>query len=215
MTAREILAQKKDTFPFEGKWHDAFGNPERTGTWFIWGESSNGKSSFVMQLCKELAKYDRVLFNSLEEGACLTMQQSIQRHKLEDVGRNFHLLPGESIDKLSARLRKRKSPNIIVIDSFQYTMMNYKDYIRLKETHRDKLFIFTSHAEGKDPCGSAAKRVKYDASLKIRVEGFKALCAGRTVGKSGEFIIWEEGAERYWSQKMKSKSTPKSESESE
>ena len=44
LTAGEVLRQKKNTFPFEGSWKDAFGEPERTGIWFIWGNSGNGKS---------------------------------------------------------------------------------------------------------------------------------------------------------------------------
>ena len=51
---REMLNMKYDTFPFEGKWRDAFDNPERKGVWLIWGNSSNGKTSFAMKLCKYL-----------------------------------------------------------------------------------------------------------------------------------------------------------------
>ena len=50
----EAMSMKKKTFDFEGDFYDAFGNPETTGVWFIWGNSGNGKSSFVMQLAKEL-----------------------------------------------------------------------------------------------------------------------------------------------------------------
>ena len=49
--------------------------------------------------------------------------------------------------------------------------MTYKDYIQLKEEFPDKLFIFISHARGKNPKGDAATSVMYDADLKIWVEG--------------------------------------------
>ena len=65
LNVRDILNKKYDVFPFEGKWKDAFDTPEVRGCWFVWGNSGNGKTSFVMQLCKELCKYDRVAFNSL------------------------------------------------------------------------------------------------------------------------------------------------------
>ena len=64
---RELLSMKFDTLPFEGKWHDAFGTPERCGVWIVWGKSGRGKTSFVMKLCKELCKYGRVVYDSLEE----------------------------------------------------------------------------------------------------------------------------------------------------
>ena len=51
ISVRDILDKKYETFPFEGKWKEAFDTPENRGVWFIWGNSGNGKTSFVMQLC--------------------------------------------------------------------------------------------------------------------------------------------------------------------
>lgn len=198
LTVKEILNKKRQTFPFEGKWADAFGQPERTGVWFVWGRSGNGKTSFVMQLIEELCKYDRVAFDSMEEGDSLSMRQKLVRHGLSKVGSRFHLLNAEPMSDLKERLARRKSYNIIVIDSFQYTQMSYKDYIQFKEQNKDKLIIFISHAKGSLPRGSAAEGVMYDATLKIWVEGFKAFSKGRFIGPTGEFTIWDEGAERYW-----------------
>ena len=201
LTVKEVLNKKRQTFPFDGKWADAFGQPERTGVWFIWGRSGNGKTSFVMQLIAELCKYDRVAFDSMEEGDSLSMRQKLVRHGLSKIGSRFHLLNAEPISDLRERLARRKSYNIIVIDSFQYTQMSYRDYIQFKEQFKDKLIIFISHAKGSLPRGSAAEGVMYDATLKIWVEGFKAFSKGRFIGPTGEFTIWDEGAERYWGEK--------------
>ena len=84
LNVRDILNKKYDVFPFEGKWKDAFDTPEVRGCWFVWGNSGNGKTSFVMQLCKELCKYDRVAFNSLEEGTSLTVQNNLRRFGMAD-----------------------------------------------------------------------------------------------------------------------------------
>ena len=201
LTVKEVLNKKRQTFPFDGKWADAFGQPERTGVWFIWGRSGNGKTSFVMQLIAELCKYDRVAFDSMEEGDSLSMRQKLVRHGLSKVGSRFHLLNAEPMTELKERLARRKSYNIIVIDSFQYTQMSYRDYIQFKEQNKDKLIVFISHAKGSLPRGSAAEGVMYDATLKIWVEGFKAFSKGRFIGQTGEFTIWDEGAERYWGEK--------------
>ena len=203
LTVKEILNKKRQTFPFEGEWADAFGQPERTGVWFIWGRSGNGKTSFVMQLIAELCKYDRVAFDSMEEGDSLSMRQKLVRHGLSKVGSRFHLLNAEPMTELKERLARRKSYNIIVIDSFQYTQMSYRDYIQFKEQNKDKLIVFISHAKGSLPRGSAAEGVMYDATLKIWVEGFKAFSKGRFIGQTGEFTIWDEGAERYWGENVK------------
>lgn len=203
LTVKEILNKKRQTFPFAGEWSDAFGQPERTGVWFIWGSSGNGKTSFVLQLIRELCKYDRVAFNSLEEGDSLSMRDKLVRHGLLEVGNRLHLLDAEPMEALSERLSKRKSYNIVVIDSFQYTQMTYREYIHFKEQHKDKLLVFISHASGKSPRGSAAVGVMYDATLKIWVEGYKAFSKGRFLGPTGEFTIWDEGAARYWGPEIK------------
>lgn len=132
LNVRDILNKKYDVFPFEGKWKDAFDTPEVRGCWFVWGNSGNGKTSFVMQLCKELCKYDRVAFNSLEEGTSLTVQNNLRRFGMAEVSRHLAFIK-EDIPTLKIRLRRHKSFNIVIIDSFQYTQMTYRDYIQLKE----------------------------------------------------------------------------------
>lgn len=194
---KQALNEKYEVFPFEGDWQEAFDQPEIVGTWIIWGNSGNGKSSFAMQLCKELTKYGKVLYNSLEEGDSLTLQQSLQRHNMHEVAGKMHIVC-EPMEELKERLKKRKPPRIIVIDSLQYTQMSYRDYVALKNAHRDKLFIFISHAEGKNPSGATARKVKYDASLKIWVEGYKAFSNGRFKGDRGHYVVWEKGAAEYW-----------------
>lgn len=198
LSPTEALKMKKQTLPFTDEFHAAFGTPEQVGVWFIWGNSGNGKTSFVMQLCRELAKFGKVAYNSLEEGSSLTMQNTLRRFKMQEVNRRFQLLDCEPMEELSARMAKRKSPDFIVIDSFQYTQMTYKAYLKFKEASRGKLLIFISHADGNNPSGRSAKSVMYDASLKIWVEGYRAFSKGRFFGPVGHYTIWPEGAARYW-----------------
>lgn len=194
----EVLSMKFKTFPFEGKWYDAFDNPERKGVWIIWGNTGNGKTSFVMQLCKELCKYGRVAYDSLEEGACLTMQNTLKRFNMQEVNRRFLLLDAEPLDQLSLRLKRQKAPDFVVIDSFQYTQITYAQYIKFKEEHKNKLLIFISHASGTRPNGRSAMKAAFDASLKIYVEGYRAFSKGRFIGPVGHFDIWPGKTEKYW-----------------
>lgn len=197
-SVNQVLQMNKKTFPFEGDWHKAFGEPERVGVWFVWGNSGNGKSSFVMQLCKELTKYGKVGYNSLEEGTALTMQASLERFQMHEVSRRMIILNCESMQEMSERLLKRKSPDIMVIDSFQYSQLNYRTYLELKEKHKNKLLVFVSHADGKQPAGRSAKSVMYDATLKIWVEGYTAFSKGRFIGETGKYLVWDKGAYLYW-----------------
>lgn len=195
---REIMEMKYDTFPFEGEWYDAFGLPERKGVWLIWGNSANGKTSFAMKLCKYLCQFGRVAYDSLEEGVSLTMRNTLVRYGMMDVNRRFLLIDNENMQQLSIRLKRQKSPDIVVIDSFQYTQMTYREYISFKENHKNKLLIFISHADGRFPNGRAAKSVMYDASLKIYVEGFRAFSKGRFKGPVGHYDIDPVEAARHW-----------------
>ena len=198
---REVLNIKYDTFPFEGKWRDAFDLPERKGVWLIWGNSANGKTTFAMQLCKYLCQFGRVAYNSMEEGVSLTMKNTLIRCGMMEVNRRFLLIDNESMEQLSIRLKRQKSPDIVVIDSFQYTQMDWKQYIDFKDMHPNKLLIFISHADGKIPDGRAARKVMFNASLKIYVEGYRAFSKGRFEGPVGYYDIDPIKAPAYWAGK--------------
>ena len=200
---REVLSMKFDTFPFSGAWYDAFGTPERRGIWTIWGNTGSGKTSFVMQLCKELCKYGRVAYDSLEEGACLTMQNSLKRFNMQEVNGKFLLLDVEPIDQLCLRMKRQKSPDFVVIDSLQYTQLTYAQFIKIKEAYRNKLIIFISHASGTNPDGRVAKKVAFDAALKIYVEGKRAFSKGRFIGPVGHFDVWPEEAAAYYGEDVR------------
>jgi len=192
----DIMKKKFHTIQWDGQWQQAFSRPERSGVWIVWGNSGNGKTSFVMQLVAQLARHGRVFFNSLEEGVSLTLRDNLMRTDIIDVRRNV-LIGCEDMDTMSQRLSRRKGPDFAIIDSIQYSRLTFPSYVKLKEAHPNKLLIFTSHAEGKQPAGRTAKSVKYDAGQKIWVEGFRAISNGR-YNPGGTFTIWEQGAEEYW-----------------
>ena len=74
----EVLNMKSPRYEFTGDWQASIGNPAKSGVWIIWGASGNGKSSFVMQLSKELCKYGLVLYLSYEEGVNQTFQRRME-----------------------------------------------------------------------------------------------------------------------------------------
>lgn len=195
----ELKNKKFKKLPLSPQWKKFIGMPEANGVWFVWGNSGHGKSRFLMLLAKELTAHGKVAYDTLEEGARLSMQMNMNDAGMdeESIRKNFFFLNREPIEDLKIRLRKKKHPHFVFIDSFQYTGLTKKQYIELKEEFTDVLFIFNSHAEGKEPQGNIAKFVRYDADVKIRVEGFKALPMSR-LGGGEPYIIWQEGAADYW-----------------
>ncbi len=198
LSVKDLLNKKYKLFEFTDKWKDAFGNPEMSGVWFVWGGSGNGKTTFVLDLVKYLTRFSRVAYNSLEESSAHTMQNAFIKVNMQEVAGRLILLERESIEDLSDRLNKQRSPGIVVIDSVQYADINFSGYKKLKEAHPKKLIIFISHAEGKLPAGRAATKIMFDATLKIWIEGYRAFSKGRYIGEKGSYTIWPEMAQKYW-----------------
>lgn len=198
LSIKDIRAYKPTVMEFDGRWLDSIGKPELTGSWIIWGGSANGKTRFALQLAKYLGRFGKVAYDSLEEGLSLSMQKAIGDVGMADNKRSFVLLDKEGVAELEERLEKQRSAQIIIIDSLQYTGLTYADYKRLRDRFRHKLFIFVSHASGREPKGEVGKSVKYDAFVKIYVEGYVAYPQSRYGGGS-PFVIWEDGARKYGS----------------
>lgn len=205
LTIQNIMDKKYRTLELTGAWAEAFGPMESSGVWFVWGRSGNGKTRFVMQLCKELTRHGRGLYVSLEEGSGLTFAKALRDTGMQEVGRRMLVTEPEYGDAegliadLTARMKRQRSPMFVVIDSFQYTGLSFRQYMQLKHVLRTKLLIFTSQADGSQPVGRTAKSVMFDADEKIWVEGHIAFSKGRYIGPNGGgYTIWKEGAERYW-----------------
>ena len=192
----DILNMNIPSLDFTGDWEASLGKPAKTGTWIIWGSPGNGKTSFVMQLAKYLCRFDKVIYDSLEESTGLSVQKSLQRHQMQEVSRRFLILDREPMEQLSERLSKRKSPGIVIIDSFQYSGLSYASYRALKEKHSNKLLIFVSHAEGQRPEGRAAKKVEYDADVKILTVNGQLVAQGRSNGGSFTWNGRDSGGKR-------------------
>lgn len=193
----QLESKKMATMAFDGPWLALVGQPERSGSWLIWGNSGNGKTSFALQLAGYLTRFGRVAYNSLEEGISESLKRSVKINGLVGI-KNLILLDKEPLDELTERLERPKSPAIVIIDSIQYTGLNYRDYKNLRDSFRNKLFVFVSHAQGREPAGRTARSIRYDANVKIYIEGYVAYAVSR-YGGGKPYVIWEQGADNYQS----------------
>lgn len=199
----ELESMTYNDFDWDGAWLDFFGDVELAGTWILWGDSGNGKTSFALQLCKYLASRGvRTGYDSLEQGRSKSMQKQIRETNFGDAKKKFILLNKEPIEDIKIRLRKRRSPDFLVIDSLQYTGVSYKEYQELKDEFGEKkLILFLSHAEGKNPSGRVANRIRYDVDVKMRCEGYRAFTLSR-MGGGKPYDIWPEGARKYYNEDL-------------
>lgn len=198
LTPKDIDAMNFEFFEFEGEWLEAFDKPETCGTWFIWGDSGNGKSTFVQKLIKYLASFKKVLVAPLEEGGRATLQRSFRKINMSAVSGKVQICPKEPLKTSIERLKKRYAAKILVIDSWQYAELTSRQFKRITDEHPDVLFIVISQSEKRSPLGQSARDVMYHADLKIWVEGHRAISKGRYIGTKGYYTNWHEGALKYW-----------------
>lgn len=197
LTVANIQSQKITRIPFTGQFFEAYRQPQNKGVWFVWGTSSSGKSSFMMQMAKELAKTQKVLYNLLEEemddSDFIERTELFQMHEVKD---NF-LVGRYTIAELLEYLKRRNSPKVIIIDSATYFFKNFMEYLEFKEVLKNKILIITGHAQGNNPRSELEKDIMYNAKQKIYVNAFLAVCKGRTIGPNGGlFTIWQEGYDK-------------------
>lgn len=197
ISAASLMKKKFKLMQWQGEWKEAFGLPETTGVWFVWGGSGNGKTTFTLQLVKALLRSNRALVNSLEEGNKNSMKNALKAANFNNKELNKLLICRESMSEFTQRLAQPRAPKVAVIDSVQMTGWTFEDYLSFKNAHADKLLVFVSQAERGKPIGKLAERIKFDADQKILVEGYRAISNGRS-NPGGIYTIWEQGAANYW-----------------
>lgn len=204
----EIISKKRSIYPFDGKWLDSFGKPERHSKWFITGPSFSGKSSFVFMLCDYLARFGIVDYNNHEEagGDAQTVASKIEKHVAIENHTRIRLykapIVSDTHETFLERLLKKNSADFAVLDSVQHAELDKRHYIDLTNQlctpRKGKSIIFISHWVKND----YTKFLKHDADIKIEVIGFVANVSSR-YGGGVPFLIWEEGAKKYWGKKYK------------
>lgn len=200
----EFLQKKFDEFAFDGKWLEAMGKPEKNFKMIIYGKPKNGKTEFCIQFAKYMTKFGKVLYNSFEQGHSKSLQDAFRRQNMQDVKGKIIVTHKEKYQDMFNRLKRKKSPQIVFIDSLQYIKLSGDQWKELIETFPRKVFIVISHAQGDEPKGEGAITIQYDVDISVLVKGFAAHCQGRFGGGS-EIIIWEEGHQRYLSRIAKAK----------
>jgi hypothetical protein len=201
------LAQKKynDVNGLSDEFTRSFGDIEDAFDCIIYGNSGNGKTNFTVKKLKDLiiALDCKCVYISYEEGHTKTLQKTmIERHDmLNMVGNRLEILDHATYDELVKLMERRKSAKIWVIDSVQASGFTAQQCAELKKrfvmSRKKKIIFYVSWASGKLPKGAVAESIEYYAHIKIRIEGLIAFFKSR-FGGNRNYVIWQEGALRYW-----------------
>lgn len=198
INAAMLMKKQFKLLNWTGAMRDAFGQPEQSGVWFVWGASGNGKTTFVLQLTQALiALGDKALYNSLEEGAKASMKKAIANVGMGAGELRKLLVCCQPMQQVEAYLRQPRTPRVVVVDSVQMSGWQWADYIRFKEANAHRLLIIVSQSSGNKPIGKLAERIRFDSDQKIYVEGYRAHSNGRS-NPGGVYEVWHEGAAQYW-----------------
>jgi predicted ATP-dependent serine protease len=192
----ELKTAEFKTYDFSEKWRIALGVPEHGFNMIIWGKSGSGKSTFVLSLCKELLRFGKVYYNSLEQGKSGSLQNNCKVAGLFDLDGDVKMMFGvDSFTEMIEKIQKNHA-RFIVIDSINYlgkNGMTYQQYKQMKEFCKKyrKSLILISHASGDHPKGNYAKQIRYDVDIKVQTKNFKAFADSR-YGATKPYTIFEK-----------------------
>lgn len=192
ISGSELLSMKFTPLGITEEWRQHFGDVELGATIFVWGDTRQGKTRYILKLAKMLAlQGNRTLYMSFEEGPSASLQRAVKEVDARDISKLVYAPVGMTIDDLDEDLNRRNAPSVVVIDSLQYCGMTYDRYKEIRAAHRKTTFVISSHADGADPRGTAAISIKYDAGVKVFVKNYIAN-AGSRYGGGEPFEIWPE-----------------------
>ncbi len=195
---KDLLSKKFEIMPFSGIWEQSFGKPCKQFSMMIYGDSGSGKTELAIKFCKYLTNFGIVHYDSIEQGISHTLQMAMERNNMEQVADKFKILDKEQLPELTARLRKQRSADFLVIDSIQYLRMTKEEYFNFKnEFYPKKGIIFISHIEKGTLKGALARDIWYDVDIQVPVEGFKGFPKKRLNGGGAPYIINAERAAAY------------------
>lgn len=194
LSLQNILDYHPQAMGFTGEWLRVMGDPEPFGSWIIYGGSGQGKTRFTVQLVKYLMSFEgmRIAYNGLEEGVSGTYQRAlIDTGLMAENKTRFLFWNRFDLADMTELLAKKRSPNIVVIDSLQYLGITYDEYKALVTRFPKKLFIWISHESGSKPDGTTGKKILYNSDIKIRVRNYYAHITSRYCGNE-VYDIWPE-----------------------
>ncbi len=165
VSARDLAKMRFKTIGYNGRFKDVVGDPAVGFHMMVYGPPFNGKSSFVIELCKDLAALGkgRIAYLALEEGISLSMQKKVIDRGADKVdGLEFKGAMPASFDGYS----------FIVIDSVSDRSISREQLREMFLANPQTCFICIFHAT---KAGSARGGLDYshDMDIILKIEDHK------------------------------------------
>lgn len=199
LSYEDITHKNYKTFEFKNpEWARHQGIIECSGSIFIMGDSGHGKTTYCLDFVHQLTDFEKVYYDTAEEGLRNSFKRSLLLNNMKKVKSSVYFQK-EGYDDVVKRLRRKRQPKVVFIDSVQYVFRGKRvqHYFDLIEEFNTTLFVFISHVDKSgNPKGTVAEEIYYDCQNRILVKDFKAHVVKSRCGadETKPYIINEERA---------------------
>jgi hypothetical protein len=162
ISAKDLAKMTFQTIGYNGRFRNVVGDPEVGFRMMVFGKPFQGKSSFVIELCKDLAalKIGKITYLALEEGISMSMQKKvIDRGAANVEGLEFKGAIPASFDGYS----------FVVIDSVSDRGISREKLREMFLHNPDTCFICIFHAT-KTGAARGGLDFAHDMDIIIRIE---------------------------------------------
>lgn len=147
MSAKALATKKFVEVAVTGVWQERLGNLERNFRMCVYGPSTSGKSTLVLDFSRYLSDElkRKGLYNSHEERQNKTFQIRLFETKANETAL-LYIADAMPFDELMERIGKLKY-HYIVIDSILFMHLTYDQFVQMVQKYKHKAFIFIGHGE--------------------------------------------------------------------
>jgi hypothetical protein len=165
----QFLARNFKTYDLSPEWISALGKVAHGFRMVLSGHSAQGKTTFALKLAKELSRFGKVYYNSIEEGEGQTLQEAIIRVDLSTCVGRIVFGDRDTFDEMMAKLKTNRATTLM-IDSAQYINLTQAQYKQINETFpRKNIVIISWEGSGGLPKGEHMKATWFMVDIKCRV----------------------------------------------
>jgi len=131
----QLKAKKYETVDLGERYNTLFGIMQTKFVMMVYGRSGCGKSVLVLQLCEELSKHGKVLYNSHEERDNKTLQDRVNDFEISS--KKITIAVSVPFDAMCEKI-SRGHYSYLVIDSVQFMSFTYEQLKQLIHLFKKK-----------------------------------------------------------------------------
>ncbi len=165
VSARDLAKMRFKTIGYNGRFKDVVGDPAVGFHMMVYGKPYNGKSSFVIELCKDLAALNKgkIAYLALEEGISLSMQKKVIDRGAENV---------EGLEFKGSMPASFEGYGFIVIDSVSDRSISREKLREMFLQNPQTCFICIFHST-KEGTARGGLDYSHDMDVIIKIEAHK------------------------------------------